>query len=253
MRHILFGLFALVLAVMLTGCVSGQGGTPNRSSSLSQVEENTEQAGSADDATEQNQTAQEQEFKNLVLQIEEGALYLRTGETFSLARQDGGTLAYEIQEGVLYVENSQPGEIVLTLPQGDDYDNLQLMVKNGHVYADAPLTFGGLHVRLEQGETTLKQLTVTGGSNLQVQKGSLSVSGTLGDTLQAACQEGHMYLAVPIPADSCNYSVDVTEGDIAVGGTHYAGRSVTQTVNNGGSCDFSLSCARGQLSVVFSG
>ena len=55
MRHILFGLFALVLAVMLTGCVSGQGGTPNHSSSLSQVEENTEQAGGADDATEQNE------------------------------------------------------------------------------------------------------------------------------------------------------------------------------------------------------
>lgn len=200
---------------------------------------------------EDQEKTEEQAFTSMELEIEKGTLYIRSGDMFSLTRHGGDAVPYEIDEGTLYFENSDTEDTVLTLPEGSTYETMLLTVGEGHVYGEAPLTLTTLKVESRRGETSLKDVSVSENSVFQVRQGSVFVSGDLGGTVTVSCQEGHLSLEVPFAQSDSNYEIDLSEGDLQLGGKSYHGRAVSQTVDNGAERSMQLTCSRGEISVEF--
>lgn len=250
-----------MLAAILTGCgtetaapAASESGTSPAESSVS-----SPAAGSASDSSvseereESGQNGSEQDVTGLELEVTEGTLYIRAGDSVSLTRHGGEPLDYEIEDGVLSFSDSRGGDIVLTLPENSSYDSLRLTVKNGHVYAEDALTLRSLELTMDRGEAKLEQAAVSESSTIDVDQGSAFLSGDLGQSISASCREGHLSLEVSFERSGCNYEIDLSQGNIRLGSDHYSGRSYSKTLDNGAERTMRLSCARGDVSVEFEG
>lgn len=246
---------AAVMLTALTGCKtepadsvsSGGGGQPAASSSSAPAEE-----GSAPDGAASGERAEaEKDFTTLELEVTEGTLYIRTGDSFSLTRHNGKPVDYEIEDGVLSFADSRGGDIVLTLPEDESYDAVRLTVRNGHVYGENPLALQDLELSIDRGEAKLEEVSAAGRCVVQVEQGSAFLSGDLGQSVTAGCREGHLSLEVPFARDSYNYELDLSEGDIRLGDSRYSGKSHSETLDNGAERTMALNCVRGDLSVEF--
>lgn len=193
----------------------------------------------------------EQAFTSMEIEVEEGTLYIRSGDAFSLTYHNGNAADYDISNNTLYYKNRHTGDTVLVLPENESYETLHLIVDDGHAYVENSVTVRNLKLEVEQGEAKLEKVFVSDNSFIKVEQGSAFVSGDLGDSVNASCKEGHLSLEVPFKQTECSYEIDLTEGDIRMGNEHYQGRSESRTVDNGGERFMKLTCSRGDISVEF--
>ena len=252
---------AAVLLLALAGC----GGRESEEAApaaapaaqTAQAEPDTAEQAPQEDAqqdpeAEPAQTdAAAQPFAAMELEVRQGTLYIREGAEFSLARKDGKTAEYEIDSDTLVFVDDHTGDTVLTLPEGGSYGLLALKVKDGHVYGEAPLALDELDLTMEHGEASLEAVTVRGRCRIDVEEGSAYVKGDVGPEAEALCSQGHLGLEVPFAKEDCNYTLEVSEGELRLGGEGYHGRAGSSTVDNGADRSMALTCRRGELSVEF--
>lgn len=108
-----------------------------------------------------------------------------------------------------------------------------------------------LQLSVDKGEADLKQVSVLEESSIVVEDGAASVYGDLGFYVNAVCKQGKLNLAVSFAESDCNYTMDVSGGNLSIGNHNYHGRSETQTVDNHGDYTLDLTCKHGDLSVEF--
>lgn len=193
----------------------------------------------------------DQAFTKLELSIAKGELYIRSGDTFSLTRRGGQSADYEIRDDTLYLENRDAGDTVLTLPDGSSYETLSLTVGDGHVYVETPLALQTLVLDEKHGEAKLESVSVSESSTVNVNQGSAFLSGDLGPSVSASCQEGHLSLELTFAQGDSNYEIGLSEGNIRLGGESYQGKSTSRTIDNGADRSMELNCRRGDISVEF--
>lgn len=220
-----------------------------QSVSNSQTDEPSISVSQTDEPSTVSQT--EQKFTDINIEVSEGTLYIRSGNSFSLTYHDGKTLDYEITDGTLYISNSRTGDTVLTLPESESYKTLSINVGNGHLYGECPLNIENLNLDAGQGEATLKLLSVSDSSSIKVNKGSAFLSGDLGYTAVAEAQTGKISLEVPFKQTDCNYEINLSYGNITLGTESYHGKSDFKTIDNGAERSIKLTCAYGDISVEF--
>lgn len=193
----------------------------------------------------------EQMFDNLILNIDRGTMYIRSGDSFSFTRHDGKEVDYEIKDNTLYINQYQDGEAVLTLPTDASYNTLQLTVGEGHVYAENTLSLQTLELNLTRGEANLSSVSVAESSTLDISQGSAFVHGDLGTSIIANSREGHLSIEVPNAQNDYNFDIQLTTGNIHLGNENYNGRSFSKNIDNGAERSMMLDCSRGDLSVEF--
>lgn len=178
-------------------------------------------------------------------------MYIRSGSSFSLTRHDGVAIDYEISDNILYLKNNYTGDVVLILPENDNYETLLLTVADGHVYWESPLTVQTLELKVAQGEVKLESVSAAGNSSIEVTHGSAFLSGNPGHSVTANCQGGHLSLEVSLAQSDYNYEIELSNGNIRLGKEQYHGRSYSHTVDNGAERSMKLTCAQGDISVEF--
>lgn len=212
--------------------------------------ERAEETNSTESSSVQDNSAK-QYFTSLNLEISKGTLYIRSGNSFSLTRRDGAAVDYEISDNTLYFKNSYAGDVVLTLPENDNYETLLLIAEDGHVYGESLLTAQTLDLKVAQGEVKLESVSVAGNSFIEVAHGSAFLSGNLGSSATVNCQGGHLSLEVPFAQNNYNYEIELSNGNIRLGNEQYHGRSYSHTVDNKAEHSLKLTCAQGDISVEF--
>lgn len=253
MKQWIFFAIALALAAMLAGCGgSGEAAEDDNAADSTQTQQAQEDQGTEEmQNNDVTQSQGQQTFTSLELEVDQGTLYIRLGDTFSLARRDGDAVDYEISDGVLRFDQRQTGDVVLTLPREERYEKLRLDVGDGHVYAEESMTVQTLALTVERGEVTMEGISVENGSEITIEQGSAFLSGALDGSVTADCREGHLSLQVSAAKDAYNYTVEVSEGELRLGGDQFHGRKTSKTIDNGADRTMSLTCSRGDLSVEF--
>lgn len=260
MKKIDLIILTAALAMFLFGCQNSSALSESQSDSVVQTEMETEavEMEAETDITEsevsevQTGVISEMEvFTNLEIEVSEGTIYIRSGESFSLTSQNGNSMDYEISGSTLYIQTGHKKEAVLVLPENVSYDTLKLTVKNGHAYMEDSVTFGSLILQVSQGEASLENISVLEESAIQVDEGSVSVHGNPGMTVTADCRQGNLNLAVPFEDADCNYEITLSGGNIQLGSRNYNGKSASHTIDNNGERTMELSCTHGNLSVEF--
>ncbi len=193
----------------------------------------------------------EQDFVNLNVELSQGTLYIRSGSSFGLSSSNGGSADCKISNGTLYFKNTNSREFVLTLIEGESYEDMQLSVKNGHVYVESSLMLQTLNVEVKQGDARVDMVTVSGDSFFNVEEGSASIYVNFESTLTASCQNGQLNLKVPFEKVDSNYEINVFEGDVRLEGEHYGGKSTSKTIDNGSERLVKLTSIRGDISMEF--
>lgn len=249
MKKVLLIAVTAALAASLAGC-GGETAAPASPGGEDSAPTQTEEAAASvqEEAPEEQR---EQAFTSMELEITRGTLYIRAGEEFSLTRHGGEDVDYEIDGDTLYFENDYTGDTVLTLPEEESYDTLRLTVADGHVYAERPLALRIFGLEEKRGEVTMEDLSVTESSDVQIGQGTAFLSGDLGQSAAVSCREGHLSLELPFAQSACNYELDVSEGNLSLGGETFHGRSTSKTIDNGGDRTLELTCSRGDVSVQF--
>lgn len=178
-------------------------------------------------------------------------MYITVGDTLSFVRKDGTALDYSISNGTLYAANASSHTATLTLPGGGSYDEIRRVINEGHVYAEQAIDTATLSVTMNKGEASLEQVSVSGSSVFDVDKGALYVHGDVGSTVTASCDEGHLSMEVPYSQNDCNIKVEMTEGNVQVGSQSFHGRAASRNIDNGADRNAELSCRRGDISMQF--
>lgn len=209
------------------------------------------ETSSMPETSSESTSPSEQIFDNLVLNIDRGTMYIRSGDSFSFTRHDSKEVDYEIKDNTLYINQHQDGETVLTLPRDVSYTALQLTVGEGHVYAENTLSLQTLELNVTRGEVNLSSVSVAENSLLDVSQGSAFVSGDLGTSTTANSHEGHLSIEVPNAQNDYNFELQLTTGNIHLGNENYNGRSFSKSIDNGAERSMILDCSRGDLSVEF--
>lgn len=247
--------FAAVLLLVFSGCGQNQrspeiseGGMPQEDNSISSQQE--EETTSLNDSSALD-NYEGQDFTNLELEIAEGTLYVRSGDSFSLTLRGKDVTDYEISDSTLYFKNSHAGDVVLVLPKEESYETFRLTVTGGHVYTEDSLEVQALELEMRQGEAKLETISVASNSNISVEQGSAFLSGNLGPSINASCREGHLSLEVSSQQTDFNYEISLSEGELRLGKENYHGKSDNRTIDNGAESSMQLSCSRGDISVEF--
>lgn len=255
---------AVALAVLLTGCGTDREPLTNPTAQWTdtasrqteptvppetvprQTEETTQPAGLASESEEREEPL----FTSLELEVTEGALYIRSGDGFSLTDHSGAPVEYELGGSTLHVRHDRGGDVVLTLPEGERYETVALAVTNGHIYGEGALAAGDLSLELEQGEVRLELVSVSGACRVQVDSGTATLAGDVGGDVTANCQAGQIYCKVPFDQAECSITMDVTSGDMNLDGVHYHGESDSWSLE-GGERQLALTCSHGDISMEF--
>lgn len=241
---------SILLAALLAGCGGNTADSAESTPTSDTVSEPLADPDTASKPLTVSDNQSEAKFDSLKLEISEGTLYIRYGSSFSLTRQDGTDEDYEIDSDVLYYKSSHSGKTILTLPETDSYETLQLIVGSGHVYVDDSITFQTLELEVEQGEVSMDAVTVTEDCSINVKQGSAFLSGDPGRNIKAICQEGHISLILPFDESSYNCEIESSDsGNIHFGKENYRGESASKKINNNADRSITLSCSRGDISV----
>lgn len=249
MNRILVLLLAASVLTVLTGCpkTDPEGARepgPGVSAPV-EAQAETEPSPGGEEARE------ERLFEAMEIDIEKGTLYIRSGDSFSYSRENGGQAGYEIADGVLRIDQSGDHKTVLTLPQGEEFDSLLLTVGEGHVYVESALSLGTLELSVARGEVTVSGVSVTESSDIDVGQGSVFLTGDPGSSVTAVSRQGHLGMELSCAQSDYNYEIDLSNGNIHLGGENYHGRSFSDSIDNGAERTMALSCAMGDLSVEF--
>lgn len=183
--------------------------------------------------------------------MKEGSLNIVIGDTFSAALHNGDSAEYEITDGILYLENSRSRDVVLTLPEGESYETMELEVKDGHVRGEGTLKIRNLNLSAERSEVDLPQLYVEETASVKAEQGTVLLNGYLGADVDADCRQGHVNLVSGVDKDSYNYVLEVEEGKIHLDDKEYHGKSFSDQVDNGAERTMTLKCSRGDIAVEF--
>lgn len=202
-------------------------------------------------ARETEQTAPVQEFGSIEIEVTTGTLYITVGDTLSFVRRDGTVLDYSIANGTLYAANDSSHTATLTLPRDGSYDEIRLVINEGHVFAEQAINTASLSVIMNKGEASLEQALVSGSSLFDINKGSLYIHGDIGSTVTAACDEGHLSMEVPYSQNDYNFELEVSEGNLQIGTQSFHGRNTSKSIDNGAERNAELSGRRGDISMQF--
>ena len=253
MKKILSVWMGAMLLAALAGCSqSGQEAAVQNETDLSpQATEETQATVAEEPSPDASEPQAEQLFDSLEIEVNQGSLYLRTGDSFSYVQEDGDKADYEITGGTLYIDQRRDHKTILTLPEGVVYTSLYLTVGEGHAYVESALSLQTMELNVTRGEATLSAVSVSDSSVIEVSTGSALLSGDLGNSVTARCQEGHISMEVSAGQDDYNFEINLTTGNIHLGSEDYHGLSFSKSIDNGAQRSMALSCSRGDLSVEF--
>lgn len=192
-----------------------------------------------------------QEFSNIEIEVTTGTLHILAGDTLSFVRKDGTALDYSISNGTLYVANDSSHTATLTLPGGGSYNEISLVINEGHIFAEQALSTAALHVTMNKGEASIGQISVSDSSMFNIEKGSLYIHGDIGSTVTASCDEGHLNMEVLYSQNDYNFNLEVSEGNMQIGAQGFHGRTTRKSIDNGAERNAELSCWRGDISMQF--
>lgn len=260
MRKIILAASIAALTAAVTAC--GNAGAKPQAEDFSRTEKtvdteeavDTEKTLAQDSGTEASGNAKEpesgggREFGSINLKMKEGTLKILPGDSFSITYGNEEPAEYEITEGTLYFKNSQSKDVILTLPEDEKYDFVLLDVKDGHILEKGALAVEALEVHAERSDVQIEGINVEASSAINVDSGSVFLSGNPGTSVTADCRQGHLNLAIP-SEESYNYELEASDGNIRVGKRDYHGRTIAESIDNGAERLMRLHCSKGDIAV----
>lgn len=161
-----------------------------------------------------------------------GALEIVEGTGFGVSEQSGsGYEAYV--DGSTYVvsgSTTSDGHIVVTVPDDFRFQTVTLTVNGGALSAEDVDT----------------QTLIT-----HCDKGSLHFSGGVADSAQVEHLYGETLLTLDGKSLDYNYALSYDLGHIGIGERQYAGRSGSESIDNGAGKEIDIHCSMGSVSVLF--
>ncbi len=221
-----------------------------------------------------------QAVKNLDLELGAGTFTVEEKEAadgFIDISFDGlGTCSYEVKEDTLYVEgfkgiqvgNTGANEIVVRLPKGSVYEEVEAEVGAGEMEVDG-IEIRELEAEIGAGELTVdnakvQELTVKVGagqiqvSDSVVQDAEVTVAmgecifeGTINGNLNADCEMGNMEFALSGKEEDHNYDVSCAAGNVSIGGFEFAALAADREVDNQANSTFKVDCSMGNIVIAF--
>lgn len=141
------------------------------------------------------------------------------------------------------------GAVVITIPSGVSFENVELISHTGNLVAEAPIRTEKAVVKAENGAVSILELysekaTLTTGS------GRITVTGELHGKTEVKCGSGAVEIMLNDDKSLYSYSADSGMGEINVDGTVYSGNS---KLNSGKTMkdNIRMSCGSGRISVSF--
>lgn len=211
--------------------------------------EESSEATASEPQPEAETTTQEQAFSKISVKVQAGSLHITAGDAFSFVYADGSNVQYTIEDATLYCDASfTHHDGLLTLPAEVIYDDLSVSVDSGHVYVEGSLQTSQFALDLSGGEVSVLDIQVSDSSQLQVNKGSLYITGNLGGQVAAECTNGNVNLDLNDETTDYDYTISVSMGKINLAGQQYAGQSQKQ-IDNGAGRTMELTCNKGAMEI----
>lgn len=233
------------LLVMLSGCVKID--IPMESS----LQEKLDSSDQSIKTNEEYNSFMAPSFNSLELNIGQGTMYIRTGDTFSYTQEDGKEASFEIIDNTLHINQNQDHKTILTLSD-KLYASLSIKAHESHIYTESGLTVQSFVLNATHGEVKLSSLSIADKSDITINQGSAFLSGELGTVVVASCKEGHLNLELYSSKNEYNFKISLLNSNIYLGTEDYHGRSVSKNIDNGADRSMTLNCSQGDISVEFS-
>ncbi len=220
------------------------------------------------------------EVKKLHLELGAGSFTVEEKESTDGKidiRFDGlGNCNYYIEDATLYIEgfkgitvgNMNPAEIVLQIPAGITFDEVDAEVGAGEMIVK-DLSVREMEAEIGAGELKLKKTEVeelsthvgagrvrvddtsVKNAEVSVAMGECIFEGTINGNLDAECNMGSMEFTLTGKETDHNYDVSCSAGNVVIGGFEYAALAADREIDNNVDSTFDVNCSMGNISIEF--
>lgn len=171
-------------------------------------------------------------------------------EKYYSCRLDGDTLKIKYDAKKHYYKRSP--QIILYLPKGSSFDELNFDIGAGNFEAEQFQVYGKMDVSVGVGNVEITDGVVYGDVALDCGVGNFSMEGSVEGNLKADCGMGSMTLDLNGEEKEYNYKLSCGLGSIDVDGETYSNISGDKEVKNeGAEKNMELDCGMGSIEVDF--
>ncbi len=232
-------LISIVIMLLLAGCAS-----ETENSDLN------ESAGTEDTSEEEVSEISSQQFINIDIDLQQGAIKIISGDEFSFLYEDGSEAEYTIEDYNLTINAHQQKDLVLTLPEDYTYNTITFTIEEGNIIAEGSLSTGDLKLNVENGDVDLAEITVSESTTIEAKQSTILLSGTLETMVDAQCEEAHLNMELTGEQTAYNYTLTISDAQIRIGDDNY-GEPGSETIDNNGQYTMTLSCTKGDIDIDF--
>lgn len=163
---------------------------------------------------EVTQSFESTDIKNLIIELGTGELECLPSEDekFHVQMEGAGGSQSSILDNTLVINAPAVGEITLYVPRDFTFENAEITLGAGEISGDCSWIADNLNIVLAAGEVELE---------------------------------------LPGKEADYNYSVEVTAGEVVVGGTSFGGFVGKKEINNNATRNISINCAMGNVELEF--
>lgn len=184
------------------------------------------------------------------------------------AVENGTLIIKEEKNRVVYLDGQ---EIVVYLPEGMRFENIEIAVGGGELEAyslnaekitlkvgagDADIesmNAGDLDINAGAGNITVERGNITGSTRINVGLGEADFYGTAGDDVDLKCGMGELsFSAEGMNFGEYNYEMRCGAGNICLNGNDYSGVGLTKYIDNGSEKTINIDCGMGEIDIDFS-
>lgn len=196
---------------------------------------------------EKNITENNQSFSDIHIEVSQGNLTVKEGDAFSAVLKGGKEADYRIESQTLFISDKVHGDLVLTLPRNESYDEVILNVENGHLFVNMPLEVRRFDITVREGDAEISEVIASESSRLEISKGSLSVYGDLGKQADVVCMSGHASVRLIQKETEYSYQLEIDKADIILNNKKY---HASQMIENATERMMNLKCSNGNIEVM---
>ena len=224
--------------------------------------------GGLDGISQQTVQLEEADIENLKISVKAGSVILEEGNQFRLLSQAGESFHYEIKDSTLFIEEENretwsgleffgihitrdgiyTGErrVLLEVPEGTVFQNVDIDVKAGNFEADFLCTEGKAVFEAGAGNIEVEHFSGRE-TEIDCQMGNISIIGDISGDINADCETGALFLDLEDAYEKYRYSGSVQLGEVTIG--PYSLEEMKHR-NTNGEYEMQINCKLGAVDVV---
>lgn len=205
------------------------------------------------------------EIKDMDITVSGGTVEMKTSDTISEIQiktyEGNGSCQVYVEDGTLKIKarwrneqflnnwNNDHPRILITVPKGYEFDDVNVDVSAGEFLSDEIIA-SELDIDMAAGSAAFGDGTVELLS-IDCKAGEVLYAGVVSREVETDCSAGNVELQLSGQEQDYNYRIQATAGSIQIGDSSLEGITSTRKIDNNASGNMDLQCSAGSINVTF--